>query len=133
MIDSFPALVRCTHLADTETDPKLHYDNYCRDIQCFQYYGCSYVTYAPHLIDSLCHHVAGHGSKHVAGDLGHSDVHYSEFSRPSLLLSSCQPNMFQLFDDRALISMANSFDFNFPDERDHLVYAEIFFSVHRPR
>ena len=26
MIDSFPALVRCTQLV---TDPKLHYDNYC--------------------------------------------------------------------------------------------------------
>ena len=128
LIDAFSVIVRCTQLLDNEIDPKLHYDNYCRDMQCFQYYGCSYTTYITHIIDSLCHHEVSHYSKYVANDCGHSKVHCPEFSRQLSSSSPSQPNAFYSLNDKSLIHMANRPDFNFPDKaRAHLVHAETSF------
>ena len=43
LVDVFPE-VRHTQLLDKKIDPKLHYDNNCKDMQCLEYYGCSYTT-----------------------------------------------------------------------------------------
>ena len=131
LIDAFPVLVGCTQLLDNEIDPKLHYGNYCRDMQCFQYYGCSYTTYVTHIIDSLCHHDVSHDLKHVVDDCGHTKVHCPEFSRQLSSSSLCQPNVFHSLDDRPLIPMANRPDFNFPDKTRGT--CRDFFSIHRSR
>ena len=80
------------------------------------------MTYVTHLIDSLCHHGVSNGPKHAAGDLGHSEVHCSEFSHQLPSLPSCQPNAFQSLDDRALTSLANRLDFNSQIELEAIWY-----------
>ena len=79
LIDAFPILVRHTQLLDNKDDHKLHYDNYCKDMQCFEYYGCSYMTYITHMIDLLCHHEDSYGLKYADDDCSHSGVR-SEFN-----------------------------------------------------
>ena len=39
--DAFYIVVRHAQPLDEDINPRLHYDNYYKDIQCFQYYGCS--------------------------------------------------------------------------------------------
>ena len=52
LVDAFSIVVRRTQPLDKDINPRLHYDNYCKDMQCFQYYGCSYTTYVTHIIVS---------------------------------------------------------------------------------
>ena len=39
--------------SDVDHNPKLAYDNYCKDQQVWQHYQCDYVTYVTNIIDEL--------------------------------------------------------------------------------
>ena len=87
-------------LYNERTDPQLSYDNYCRGIQCYQYYGCSYTSYATHLIDFFCHHSADHSLRQDCCDLGHTDNHCLEPSHAFPPSSSCQFCACHFSDDK---------------------------------
>ena len=36
--------------SNLDQNPKLTYDNYCKDLQVWQYYNCDYVTYMNEII-----------------------------------------------------------------------------------
>ena len=70
-------------------DPKCHYDNYCKDMQCLEYYGCSYTTYVTHIIDFLCHHDDSYGVEYPDDDCSHSGVRTFECRHQLTSLPLC--------------------------------------------
>ena len=92
LVDAFPFVVRRTQLLDNTIDPNLHYDNYCKDMQCFEYYGCSYTTYITYIIDLLCHHDDSYSLKYPDDDCSHSGVRTSGCNCQLSLLPLCQLN-----------------------------------------
>ena len=69
LVDTFEVIeVRRTQLLDKKIDPKLHCDNYCKDMRCLVYYDCSYKTNVTHIIDLLCHHDDRYGVEYPGDD-----------------------------------------------------------------
>ena len=98
LIDAFPILVRHTQLLDDKDDHKLHYDNCCKDMQCFEYYGCSYTTYINHMIDLLCHHEDSYGLQYPDDECSHSGIRSIVSCRRFHLVSWMRVVWIQSFD-----------------------------------
>ena len=127
LVDAFPIIVRRTQLLDNTVDPKLHYDNYCKDMQSFEYYGCSYTTYITYIIVLLCHHDDSYGLKYPDDDCSHSGVH-TEFNRQVSSLLLCQLNEGHDLDTKLRFPNGNLVDFNFSCKTGgHLVHADTSF------
>ena len=133
LVDTFPIVVRHTQLLDNKIDPKLHYHNYCKDMQCLEYYGCSYTTYVTHIIDLLCHHDDSYGMAFPDNDCSHRGVRASECSRQSQSLPSCQVDEGRGLDPKFRFPHGNLADFNFSHKtRGHLVHADTSFRLVGP-
>ena len=128
LVDAFPIVVRRTQLFDNKIDSRLHYDNYCKDMQCFQYYGCSYTTYVTHIIDLLCHHDDSYGVTFPDDDRSHRGIRTSECSRQFQSFLSCQLDEGCALDPTFRFPHGNLVDFNFSNKtRGHLVHADTSF------
>ena len=133
LVDTFPIVVRHTQLLDNKIDPKLHYDNYCKDMQCLEYYGCSYTTYVTHRIDLLCHHDDSYGVAFPDDDCSHRGVRTSDCTRQLQLLPSCQLDEGHGLDPKFRFPHGNLADFNFSHKtRGHLVHADTSFRFVSP-
>ena len=107
-----------TMKSNLDHDPKLVYDNYCKDQQVWQYYQCDYVTYMTKIIDILIgkadqetidHNKAyDNCSEQMSHEISHKDV-------------SPHMNKLQSLSDVGSknISMTKSKikDFNYPDKK----------------
>ena len=122
LVDAFTIIVRRTQLLDKDINPRLHYDNYCKDIQCFQYYGCSYTTYVTHIIDILCHHESSGAVDYAGDDCSCSDVRTAESCRvPSF--PPCNVNLSSGLAYKGKVTRNRMVDYNFPNKnRGHLVH-----------
>ena len=81
--------------SDINHNPKLVYDNYCKDQQVWQYYICDYITYMTNIIDDLIGNAdqeitdcnnnhQDNSDEQTPQQKGHSDmtIHLNEFIEP---------------------------------------------------
>ena len=100
-------------------NPKLTYDNYCKDQQVWQYYQCDYVTYLTKIIDALIDNdnqeITDHDIKHD-NDLGEQ---ISQQDSPKGITPS--ENKSKELSDRKTkifsIRPSQARDFNYPDKK----------------
>ena len=133
LVDAFPIVVRRTQLFDNKIDTRLHYDNYCKDMQCFQYHGCSYTTFVTHIIDLLCHHDDSYGVAFPDDDRSHRGVRTSDCSSQFQLFPSCQLDEGRALDPKFRFPHGNLVYVNFSNKtRGHLVHADTSFRIVGP-
>ena len=130
--DAFYIVVRRAQPLDEDINPRLHYDNYCKDMQCFQYYGCSYTTYVTQIIDVLCHHASSGTVDYAEDECSHSDVRTAEsFQFPSF--SSRHLHVSRSSVSKCEFLHKKIVDYNLPNkDRGHLVHSDTAFQFIGP-
>ena len=132
LVDAFTIVVRRTQPLDKDINIRLHYDNYCKDMQCFQYYGCSYTTYVTHIIDILCHHESSGTVDYAEDDCSHSDVRTTE-SCQFLSFPSCHLDVSCNLVSKGEVSRSKMVDYNFSNKNmGHLVHSDTSFQFIGP-
>ena len=105
--------------SDVDHNPKLAYDNYCKDQRVWQYYQCDYVTYMTNIIDALI----GEANLQITD---HDDTHDKSINEliahqnipEGMSTNSDEFKTFPQIESRNVnMTKFRAKDFNYPDKR----------------
>ena len=98
--------------------PKTVYDNYCKDIRAYEYYGHNYDTYLTKIIDAIMNQENPDSSSHMAMDCDNdNDNTYLTQDRSSYPQGNLELARVEVTYAKGHSYSEGAVDFNYPDKR----------------